>query len=128
MSPPAIFLENVCILHGNIWNMVLGFDKKYETLFMTNSQICLRRWRFILFAYFWKMWKKQFGTNFNLVSTAIIVLWCRYCILRKSLGIVSLFDVDHFSGNCFFSEISIPRVCEKIVKTDSQKYIKLSML
>ena len=28
--------ENVCILHGNIWNMVLGIDKKYETL-----SICL---------------------------------------------------------------------------------------
>ena len=24
--------ENVCILHGNIWNMVLGIDEKYETL------------------------------------------------------------------------------------------------
>ena len=24
--------ENVCILHGNIWNIVLGIDKKYETL------------------------------------------------------------------------------------------------
>ena len=24
--------ENVCILHGNIWYMVLGIDKKYETL------------------------------------------------------------------------------------------------
>ena len=23
---------NVCILHGNVWSMVLGIDKKYETL------------------------------------------------------------------------------------------------
>ena len=24
--------ENVCILHGNTWNMVLGIDEKYKTL------------------------------------------------------------------------------------------------
>ena len=24
--------ENVCILHGNVWDMVFGIDKKYETL------------------------------------------------------------------------------------------------
>ena len=24
--------DNVYILHGNFWNMVLGIDKKYETL------------------------------------------------------------------------------------------------
>ena len=29
--------ENVCILHGNIWNMVLGIDKKYETLSINDN-------------------------------------------------------------------------------------------
>ena len=29
--------ENVCILHGNIWNMVAGIDEKFETLSMYDS-------------------------------------------------------------------------------------------